>query len=227
MPALVAPLVGFALGALLALGARRELEGYDEQQLAAARRVALLFAWLAFAPVVAYFEVFAADWSIAYLAEARAIPSAAALAWLVASAGAVSLGFAVALAAVRRRAPRGLVVAVAAPIAAAFIVVAALFPELSIDGTTAGVRGSFGARSLVGSVLGWAVVWMNALLAAGFVLAQRALVPPREVVAPAPAPKVDAPAAPTPASSDASRSDAESAPAPRPRLLGKRSRRGA
>ncbi|HVY45312.1 MAG TPA: hypothetical protein VHB21_05505, partial [Minicystis sp.] len=83
MPALVAPFVAFALGVAMAIRAMQDAARWDEAERRAARRIVGLFAALVLAPVTAYFVVFAGDWSLAYLAEARAVPSAVALVWVL------------------------------------------------------------------------------------------------------------------------------------------------
>ncbi|WP_437758289.1 hypothetical protein [Sorangium sp. So ce1389] len=193
MPAFVAPLVGFALGALLAWfsaaaphrpGALRAAE----PRLAPdprVRRLALvtLFAVLVFAPVCAYFLVFAPDWSFAYLVDTRRIPSAIDLVLLLLDAASVPAGFAAAqrFAAsaggrpTAQRSVRAVAVFAGAPLAIALVAVVALARRLALDGTYRQVEGDFGVHPVAGGPLGYALLWMYTMLAAGFAVTVSAL----------------------------------------------------
>ncbi|WP_437726856.1 hypothetical protein [Sorangium sp. So ce861] len=193
MPAFVAPLVGFALGALLAWfsaaaphrpGALRAAEprlasGALDRPLA----LVCLFAVLVFAPVCAYFLVFAPDWSFAYLVDTRRIPSAVDLVLLLLDAASVPAGF---VAAQRfaasaggrptaQRSIRALAVFAGAPLAIALVAVLALSRRLALDGTYRQVEGDFGVHPLAGGPLGYALLWMHTMLAAGFAVTVSAL----------------------------------------------------
>ncbi|WP_437679872.1 hypothetical protein [Sorangium sp. So ce131] len=193
MPAFVAPLVGLALGALLAWfsaaaphrpGALRAAEprltpGSRGRPLA----LAALFGGLVFAPVCAYFLIFAPDWSFAYLVDTRRIPSAVDLLLLLVDAGSVPAGFAlqglVAAAGTRptaQRSIRALAVLAGVPLAAAAIAVLALSRRLALDGTYRQVEGDFGVHPVAGGPLGYALLWMYTMLAAGFAVTVSALV---------------------------------------------------
>ena len=187
MPALVGPFVGFALGAALAwLGrveALRESEGGFRARLA----VAALLGALVVAPACGYFLVFAGDWSFFYLVDSRAVPSAASLVLAVIDAALVPTGFAAAHRAAQRRAPRALGFLTLGPAVVAGSIVLVFFSRLRLVGTTHQVASRFGTEPLAGSPLGWAVLWMGAMVAAGFVIAARALAErPRPVRAAAP-----------------------------------------
>ncbi|WP_433935099.1 hypothetical protein AB3662_10675 [Sorangium cellulosum] len=193
MPAFVAPLVGFALGALLAWfsaaaphrpGALRAAEprlspGPRDRPLA----LVSLFAVLVFAPVCAYFLVFAPDWSFAYLVDTRRIPSAVDLLLLLLDAASVPAGFAAAhrfaSSAGGRPTAQGAVRALAvfggAPIAIALVAVLALSRRLALDGTYRQVEGDFGVHPVAGGPLGYALLWMYTMLAAGFAVTVSAL----------------------------------------------------
>src|SRR4051812_11074551 len=93
MPALVGPFVGFALGVALAWLCREDADRDDEAALRRAAQVVALFAALCFVPVCAYFLAFASDWSLSYLVDSRAVPSAALLVLVVANGALVVLGF--------------------------------------------------------------------------------------------------------------------------------------
>ncbi|WP_437667339.1 hypothetical protein [Sorangium sp. So ce1182] len=193
MPAFVAPLIGFALGALLAWfsaaaphrpGALRAAEprlAPDPRD----RPLALvtLFAVLVFAPVCAYFLVFAPDWSFAYLVDTRRIPSAIDLVLLLLDAASVPAGFTAAqrFAAsaggrpTAQRSVRAVAVFAGAPLAIALVAVIALARRLALDGTYRQVEGDFGVHPVAGGPLGYALLWMHTMLAAGFAVTVSAL----------------------------------------------------
>lgn len=207
MPALIGPLIGFALGVLLAWLARAEAARDDDRSLRARAQVAALFGALVFAPACGYFLVFSGDWARFYLVDGRAVPSALDLVLVVVDAAVVPLGFVAARRAGRRRAYRVLGALGGAPTAAALALVLIFFPKLRVEGTYHQVRGDFGTQPVAGGPLGYAILWMDAMILAGFIVSARALegrAPPRPL---------------EPTSPDES---AEAAPA---KLLGARGRR--
>jgi hypothetical protein len=175
VPALVAPLVGFALGVLLAGLCRGEAPRDGEGEGLLRARVAGLFAALVYAPVCAYFVVFAGDWAIFYLDDSRSIPSALWLVLIVVDAVAVVAGFTAAYRAARRRQDRTLLALGAAPAALALAVVLWSVARLRVDGTFHQVEARFGTRPVAGGPLGYAILWMGAMTVAGVVVAARAL----------------------------------------------------
>jgi len=111
VPAFVAPLVGFALGVVLAwlsAAAPRRPPGWGLAPPGAppwapgrtapaeprGRPLALaaLFSALVFTPICAYFLIFSPDWSFAYLVDPRRIPSAVDLLLLALDAASVPAG---------------------------------------------------------------------------------------------------------------------------------------
>jgi hypothetical protein len=193
VPALVGPFVALALGAALAWLGRADASREDEESVRARVRVVALFAALVVAPAFGYFLLFAGDWSLFYLAESKRIPSALGLLLVMLDASLVVAGFALGHAAARRRAPRALVALVAAPAGVAAAMVAAFLPKLRVDGTYLQVTARFGTKPVAGSPLGFALVWMGAMLAAGLYVTARAL---SERPTPPPAPR--APEGPRP-----------------------------
>ena len=190
MPALLGPLVGFALGVMLAWIARDEADRDDDRGARARAAVAALFGVLVFAPISAYFLMFAGDWARFYLVDSRAVPSALDLLLVVLDAAVVPLGFMAARRAGRRRAYRAVGALGGAPAVAALVLLLVFFPKLRIEGTFHQVRSDFGTQPVAGGPLGYAILWMNAMLVAGFVLTVRALTDrpssPSEPAAPAP-----------------------------------------
>jgi hypothetical protein len=175
VPAFAGPLVGFSLGVALAWLGRAAAERDDDRRRARRTLLVALFAALVFAPACAYFVLFAPDWAIAYLIDQRAVPSAAILALLLADAGAVVAGFVAGRYAGQRRAVRALAVLGILPASIAVLLVLAFLRELLIDGTFHEVLNHFGTRPVLGGPLGYAVAWMDAMIALGFALTARAL----------------------------------------------------
>jgi hypothetical protein len=205
MPALFGPLVGFSLGVALAWLSRGQADRDDHQGMRARAAVVGLFSALVFAPACAYFLIFASDWAHFYLVDSRAVPSALELLLVILDAAIVPLGFIAARYAARRRAYRALGALGAIPAAAALALLLIFFRKLRIEGTFHQVRSNFGTRPVAGGRLGYAILWMNAMLVAGVTLTSRLLTgrPP-----PPPSEPVDA-----------------GTKAARPPLLGRRDRR--
>ena len=133
MPALVAPIVGFALGVVLAGLCRADAPREGAGVGRARARVAALFAVLVYAPVCAYFIVFAGDWALFYLDDSRAIPSALWLLLVVLDGLAVVGGFWAGYQAARRRADRALIALGAVPAALALAAILS-FPREAARG---------------------------------------------------------------------------------------------
>jgi hypothetical protein len=174
VPALVGPIVGFSLGVVLAWLCRGEAAREDDAVGSARVVVAGLFAVLVFAPACAYFVIFAGDWALFYLADSRSVPSALLLVLVVVDALAVVSGFWAGYQAARRRASSLLLALGVGPAAAAAAVLLAFLPRLRVDGTFNQVSARFGTRPAAGGPLGYAVLWMGAMIALGMVIAARA-----------------------------------------------------
>jgi hypothetical protein len=198
MPALVGPLVAFALGAALAWLCRGEALREDEAAHRARAVVVALFAVLVFAPVCTYFLVFAGDWSIFYLTDSRGVPSALALLLVVADAALVVLGFLAGQRADHAREGRAQLALFTVPAALAAAEVLAFLPRLRLEGTYHQVTSRFGTQPVAGSPLGWAILWMGAMIIAGFVVAARVLLERRGPRPAAPGEARDRDAAPQP-----------------------------
>lgn len=205
MPALLGPLVGFSLGVMLAWIARDEADRDDDHGARSRALIVALFGALVFAPVCAYFLIFAGDWARFYLVDSRSFPSALDLVLVVIDAAVVPFGFVIARTWGRRRAYRALGALGGVPAVAALILVLIFFPKLRIEGTFHQVRSDFGTQPAAGGPLGYAILWMNAMLIAGFALTVRALT-----------------GRPTPPPVEPAPRDVEGG---RPKLLGRRGRR--
>lgn len=186
MPLPLGPFVGFALGVLLALFAPRASLPDAGPAHPRPRLLVALFAALVFAPVCAYFLAFAGDWSIAYLTDSRAIPSALLLILVALDALSVVVGFSVGRGS--HRSLRAVTALIGVPLGAVLIFIVLFFGRLRVDGTFHQVRGDFGTQPVAGGPLGYALVWMFGLLAAGFGLTLR-LFRERPQIPDTPAPK--------------------------------------
>jgi hypothetical protein len=169
VPLPFAPLVGIALGAVLAWLARSTL-AREEGPLVASRAFlhVALFATLVFTPLVGYFAAFYADWAYLYLVPARAIPSAVDLALVLLAGATVPIGFVVSARAAR--AQRLGTVAVIGGLPAT--VIAALLilwqRRLATSATYAQFHGDFGTQAITQANLGRGVLWMAFVAALGF-----------------------------------------------------------
>lgn len=167
MPAPTAPLFGFVLGIAFAWAASDELQ--RAAGTAGANRsliLVTLFSLLCFAPVAVYFLAFVPDWSYAYLVDPERLPNAVDLALALLDAASVPAGFVVATRSAGSKRLGSLLRLAAAPglLALAFLVVC--LPRLSVHATFAQYHGDFGTRSVAGSPLGYALLWMAAVLGA-------------------------------------------------------------
>jgi hypothetical protein len=175
VPAFLGPLCGFAIGVALAWLARVEAARRDDSGWGARAIVAALYGALVFAPACAYFLIFAGDWSLAYFLDSRTIPSAIGLVVVIVDAASVPLGLLAARRALARRSSRLPMVLGIVPVALAVGLILALFPRLRVEGTYHQIRSDFGTQPVAGGPLGYAILWMNAVLVGGFVAAMRAM----------------------------------------------------
>ena len=167
MPAPTAPLFGFVLGIAFAWAASDELQRVAGTAGASRSLILVtLFSLLCFAPVAVYFLAFVPDWSYAYLVDPERLPNAVDLALALLDAASVPAGFVVATRSAGGKRLGSLLRLAAAPglLALAFLVVC--LPRLSVHATFAQYHGDFGTRSVAGSPLGYALLWMAAVLGA-------------------------------------------------------------
>jgi hypothetical protein len=176
MPAPTAPLIGFALGVAFAWAASDELSR-SAASGGASRSLVLvtLFSLLCFAPISAYFLAFAPDWSYAYLVDSQRLPSAVDLGLALLSVASVPAGFAIAArpASAKRLGP--VVRLAAAPALVTIIFLFASIQRLTVHATYAQFHGDFGTRSVAGSPLGYALLWMAAVLGGAIAWTARCL----------------------------------------------------
>jgi hypothetical protein len=192
MPLPLAPLVAFILGVFLAWRSRAE-SSPEEGVWNSQTQAVTLYACLVFAPAAGYFALFAPDWSFAYFIDGRLVPSAISLAIVLVSASAVVGGFITSRRALERHAPNELAWLAGCPLALVVIALAALHNRVGIDATYEQFVGDFGREPIFTSRLGFAVAWMDAIIATGAGLTARWLVPPSQ---PGQTPPLPVPSAP-------------------------------
>jgi hypothetical protein len=164
MPAPTAPLIGFVLGVGFAWAAADELARRGGSSVSRSLIVVTLFSLLVFAPVSAFFLAFAPDWAYAYIIDSQRLPSATDLGLVLFDAASVPLGFALSArwAGARQLGPLLRLAALPTLLVAVFMLL--LAPRLAIHATYSQYQGDFGTRSLAGSPLGYALLWMSTVL---------------------------------------------------------------
>ena len=188
MPALLGPVFGFVLG--IAFGWIRAAESQPRGGVGprGGLLATVLFGALVFVPINAYFVAFAGDWALSYLVDSRGVPSALLLVLVLVDGAAVPAGFLLAGRLARTRSLGAVLVAGAVPGAVALLALLAFARRLRIDATYKQYSLDFGTQPIAGGPLGYAVLWMLAMLAVGFVVTARALRAPRRIE-PAPEPE--------------------------------------
>jgi len=167
VPIPFAPLVGFALGAILAWVAAPELA--REGPIVASRSFVIVaaFAGLVWLPVVAYFVAFHGDWSYLYVIAWRRIPSAIDLGLVLLAAATVVGGFVGAVKPVRKRRFGPVAALVGTPSALAVVGIVVAARRLAVSGTFAQFHGDFGTEPIGASALGKGVLVMGIVLSVG------------------------------------------------------------
>jgi len=173
VPAILAPFFGFALGVLFAWLTPSE-HGVEGRQLPPLPVVAS-FAGLLYGPAVAFFVIVAPDWSLGYLLDASAVPSALLLIWIVMGAGLVVAGYLVAGRSVRRRAFRQTLVMGGAPALFGAAMLLILWPRFAVDASYRRFHGDFGVEAVAGGPLGFCILWVDTLLMVGLWMCARTL----------------------------------------------------
>jgi hypothetical protein len=135
------------------------------------------FAALVYAPICAYFLIFAADWSYAYLVPSAAVPSAVELLVVVIDAASVVAGFALGRRVLRRRDVRPALFLVLGPLAAILVAIVMLSRRLRVGGTYRQYHADFGVEPITGSAIGYGLLWMFGMLFVGLVVTARELAP--------------------------------------------------
>lgn len=176
MLAPTAPLIGFTLGIAFAWLAAEEL-ARSPGAVEASRSLVLvaLFGLLCFAPINAYFMAFAPDWSYAYFVDSRRLPNALDLALGLLDAASVPTGFVMAARGAGAKRLGSLVRLGAVPALLALVLILSSLPRLGVHASYAQYHGDFGTRSIAGSPLGYALLWMAAVLTGAIAWTARCL----------------------------------------------------
>lgn len=176
MPAPAAPLIGFVLGVVFAWASSGELARTGGSGVATRSLVVVgVFALIVFGPMAAYFLAVSPDWAYAYLIDSQRVPAAFDLGLLLLDVASVPAGFLLAArrASAQKVTPLLELGAVPLALALTFLVVAS--KRLSVQATYTEFHGDFGTRALAGSPLGYALLWMNLMLAGGVAWTVRCL----------------------------------------------------
>jgi hypothetical protein len=174
VPALSAPLLGFALGAGLYWSVARELARPIRPIMGASLLIATILGLFAYAPAVALLLEAEPDWGYAYLIPADQLPRWVAPVLVLVLAVSVPFGFGASL-----RACRGRSAFVKSwfwvPCAAGVAPLILLGPRLALQASFEQFHGDFGVRQLVGGPLGYLLLWSLLGLAGATWLARRCL----------------------------------------------------
>lgn len=163
------------LGIAFAWAAADELARAGEQPATRSLWLTTLFGLLVFAPLSGFFLAFSPDWSYAYLVDSQRLPAVVDLMLVLLDAASVPAGF---IAASRWAAARRLGAVVRLALAPTLLVVsflAVVLPRLGVQATYAQYQGDFGTRPVSGSSLGYALLWMSAVLVGAILWTLRAL----------------------------------------------------
>ncbi len=165
MPALAAPLIGFALGAGLYAWKGRALQRAVRPLQHQALVVVVLLGLGGWAPIVAYLASAGPAWALSYWFSPAAVPLWAALLWLLVTGAATPGGFAAARARAGRR-PRAPLMLAGGALLAAAGALAAQWDRLVLHATFPQFHGDFGIVRLgdspVGPLLLWGLVGVGA-----------------------------------------------------------------
>jgi hypothetical protein len=168
-------LIGFLLGVVFAWAAAEELARAGLSSATRSLLLAALFGLLVFAPVAGFFLAFSPDWSYAYVVDSQRLPGVVDLALVLTDAASVPAGFVVASRWAATRRLGALLRLAMIPALLTIVFVAAALPRLSVHATYAQYHGDFGTRTVSGSPLGYALLWMLSVLAAAIVWTLRSV----------------------------------------------------
>ena len=172
MPALVFPLIGFVIGMGLA-----RLSSNDRGSITESRTVALAagFGAVLLGPATAFLLALAPDWCLAYRVDSRRFPGFFPALLALAAAFGPPLGVLCARAISWSRRPRlvGQLLLATLGLAVAMLVVSSA--RLGRVATYTQFHDDFGVRAVAGSPLGYALLWLAAILAAGIAVTARGI----------------------------------------------------
>ncbi len=126
--------------------------------------VVALFGLLAYAPACTVVLAFGPDWSLAYLINSQRVPNLVTSALVLVDAASVPVGFTLGARFAAERRLGSLVRLAALPALLGVLGPAAALPRLVVEATYTQFHGDFGARSVAGSPLGFALLWTAAVL---------------------------------------------------------------
>jgi hypothetical protein len=174
VPAISAPLAGFALGAGLFWSAARQLRRPIRPIAGQALLIAAILGLATYAPAIAFLISAEPDWAYAYLVPAKQLPRWLGP-WLVLLSGlSVPLGFGQALRASRGR-PAFVQRWFWVPLALGAAPLLVLSSRLRLAMTFEQFHGDFGARALLDGPFGYLLGWLLLALAAATWFARRCL----------------------------------------------------
>jgi hypothetical protein len=165
MLVVAAPLFGLSLGVAFAWAGAEELARAGGSTTSRSLVVATLFGVLVYAPACGYFEAFFRDWSYAYFWDGERRPVVLDLALILVDAASVPVGLTLVFRAAAARRTSTLLRVGAVPSVLALLGIVATLPRLRVFGTYAEFHGDFGTESLTGSPVGYALIWMTAVVA--------------------------------------------------------------
>lgn len=175
MPALVAPLLGFALGVLFAWTAADEAARRGATGTGRALWATAAFGLLVYAPVAGYFLTFWPDWSFAYVLDSERLPAGVDLVLILANVACCPAGFLAGQRSAGERRLAPLLRIAAGGILPATALLLVTFRRLAVNASYAQFHGDFGIRPTAGSALGYALLWMAAVLVFGVLWTLRGL----------------------------------------------------
>lgn len=174
MPALSAPILGFALGAGLYWSVARELARPIRPVAGASLLVAAILGLFAYAPAVALLLQAEPDWGYGYFIPAEQLPRWVGPTLVLIAAISVPVGFASA-----QRACRGRAAFVKrwfwVPLGVGLVPLVALSQRLGLQASFEQFHGDFGVRHVVGGPLGYLLSWSLVGVAAATWFARRCL----------------------------------------------------
>lgn len=164
MPAPIAPFLGWVVGLTFAWAASEPSARSSAAPTGKTLLVVILFSLLVYAPICSYFLAFAPDWSYAYLIDSERLPSAVDLGLVLVNAASVPVGFLLGARHIKGRALNSLTRLAFVPSVLTLLFLAVTIKRLGVEASYAQYHGDFGIQPLAGSPLGYAVLWMLAVL---------------------------------------------------------------
>ena len=176
VPAPVAPWIGLLIGIAFALASTNELARSPSGAIGTrGLLVASLFGLAIAGPCAAYFLTVAPDWSWAYLLAPGDLTRAMDFGAALCAAASVPAGYLLSARAAGARNLRPIARLALIPALITALLTASFAHRWSVYATYSQYHGSFGARPLAGSWLGYSVLWSAFVIAASSAWALRAV----------------------------------------------------